>query len=84
MPVQIVVDSAASLPPEVSSAPGLQVVPMRLQLGGRSYLDVVDLSPTDFYKLLRERKEPPTTSAPAPAMFREAFESERRGRTCSA
>ena len=74
MPVQIVVDSAASLPPEMSNAPGLQVVPMRLQLGGRSYLDVVDLSPTDFYKLLRECKEPPTTSAPPPAMFREAFE----------
>ena len=74
MPVQIVVDSAASLPPEMSDAPGLRVVPMRLQLGGRSYLDVVDLSPTDFYKLLRECDEPPTTSAPPPAMFREAFE----------
>ena len=50
------------------------MVPMRIQLGGRSYLDVVDLSPTDFYKLLRECKEPPTTSAPPPAMFREAFD----------
>ena len=50
MPVQIVVDSAASLPPEMSGAPGLHVVPMRLQLGGRSYLDAVDLSP---YRLLQ-------------------------------
>ena len=74
MPVQIVVDSAASLPPEMSSAPGLHVVPMRLQLGGRTYLDVVDLSPTEFYRLLRECDEPPRTSSPAPTMFREAFE----------
>ena len=74
MSVQIVVDSAASFPPEMSNAPGLQVVPMRLQIGGRSYLDTVDLSPTDFYRLLRESDEPPTTSSPAPAMFREAFE----------
>ena len=36
---------------------------MRLQIGGRSYLDTVDLSPTDFYRLLRESDEPPTRRA---------------------
>jgi len=69
--VAIVVDSAASLPPDTT---GLYVVPMRLELGGRTYLDGVDLSPTDFYKMRRRSDRLPTTSAPSPAMFREAFE----------
>ena len=78
MPVEIVVDSAASLPAEMSDADDLHVVPMRLEWGGRSYLDGVDISPTDFYKMLRESTGLPTTSAPPPAMFREAFEATGR------
>ncbi len=76
--VRIVVDSAASLPPEMAEAPGIHVVPMRLRFGDRSYLDGIDLSPADFYRMLSESDTPPTTSAPSPAMFREAF--ERAGR----
>ena len=75
MPVKIVVDSAASLPDETSDAVDLHVVPMRLEWGGRSYRDGVDISPTDFYRMLRESDHLPTTAAPSPAMFREAFET---------
>ena len=78
MPVEIVVDSAASLPDEMSVAVDLHVVPMRLEWGEHSYLDGVDLSPADFYRMLRESDEMPTTSAPSPAMFREAFETAGR------
>ena len=71
--VAIVVDSAASLPADMRRQSQLHVVPMRLTFGGRTYLDGVDLSPSDFYRMLRESREIPTTSAPSPSSFLEAF-----------
>jgi DegV family protein with EDD domain len=69
--VAVVVDSAASLPAD--KAAQLQVVPMRLVLDGKTYLDGRDLSATQFYKMLRQSSAPATTSAPPPASFLESF-----------
>lgn len=71
--VAIVVDSAASLPADSADYHNLFVVPMSLALDGRSYLDGVDLAPTEFYRLLKQSSTLPTTSAPSPARFLEAF-----------
>ena len=73
-PVAIVVDSAASLPDEVARDPRVHVAPMTLTLGGESYLDGRDVTPAEFYRLIAESPSPPTTSAPSPARFLEAFE----------
>ena len=73
--VAIVVDSASSLPANASGLPGLYVVPMTVTIGGRSFLDGRDLTPTSFYRMLRETDGPPATSAPPPARFLEAFVS---------
>ena len=71
--VAIVVDSAAPLPPEIVGDPQLHFAPMQLVVGGRAYYDGRDLSTTDFYRMLRGSKDVPTTSAPSPASFLEAF-----------
>ena len=71
--VAIVVDSAASLPGDASERPALHIVPMRLVLEGRTYLDGRDLEPTAFYRMLKGLRELPTTSAPPPASFLDAF-----------
>ena len=68
-------DSAASLPADAAELPGLYVVPMGVTIDGRTYLDGRDLQAADFYRLLREARELPTTSAPSPARFLEAFRS---------
>ena len=73
-PVFVVVDSAASLPAEKVQQPQLLVVPMGVSFGESTYRDGRDLSPTDFYRLLRESPTLPTTSAPSPASFLEAFQ----------
>ena len=69
----IVVDSAASLPQDLARDRQLYVVPMRLNFGGNSYVDGRDLSPTDFYRMLRSSPTPATTSAPSPTSFLETF-----------
>ena len=71
--VAIVVDSAASLPPEMAARPQFYVAPMRLTIGGRTYLDGEDLSPSSFYRMLRESGTPASTSSPSPGAFLEAF-----------
>lgn len=70
--VSIVVDSAASLPAQVGED-GPLIVPMRLTLNGRTYLDGRDLAPAAFYRMLKEAEKVPTTSSPSPLSFLEAF-----------
>lgn len=71
--VAIVADSAASMPPGTALSDGLHLVPLQVTLDGETYLDGVDLAPSDLYRRLRLRPEPPLTSAPSPAGFLEAF-----------
>lgn len=72
-PVAVVVDSAASLPVGMAPDPQLIMVPMQLVLEGRTYLDGRDLTPGEFYRMQRQAAAMPTTSAPSPAAFLEAF-----------
>ena len=71
----LVVDSAASLPPDIATNPYVHVVPMQLIFEKRTFLDGRDLSTTEFYRLLAETDRPPTTSAPSPDSFLEAFQA---------
>ena len=72
-PVAVVVDSAASLPSGAAPSAQFHVVPLQVTLDGRTYRDGVDLAPSDLYRRLRQRPEPPLTSAPSPASFLDAF-----------
>jgi DegV family protein with EDD domain len=50
-----------------------RVVPLYVELGGRTYRDGVDLLPEEFYRLLRSEQAFPRTSQPSPGDFAEAF-----------
>jgi len=67
--VAIVVDSACCLPPYLLRRWNITQVPHELVIEGRSYRDGVDISPNDFYKILREDRVVPTTVAPQPQAF---------------
>ena len=69
----IIVDSAASLPPDAANLSGIFAVPMTLTLDGASYLDGRDITPTQFYRRLRATAALPSTSAPPPARYAAAF-----------
>ncbi len=71
--VAVVVDSAASLPSDLRQQPQMHVVPMHLDFDGKAFLDGRDLSPTEFYRMLRGMRTLPTTSAPSPQGFLEVL-----------
>jgi len=72
MRVKIIVDSTADLRPEVAAKVG--IVPLSVHFGDRDYVSGVDITPQQFYEMLVESDELPTTSQPAPYLFEEAFE----------
>ncbi|WP_142826345.1 DegV family protein [Planococcus soli] len=72
--IHIVTDSTADLKPEVIEKYDLHVVPLNIQIGGKSYLDRVDLEPESFLELMKTSDEMPKSSQPAPGIFKELYD----------
>ena len=73
MTVRVVTDSTACLPPERLAALGVDVVPLRVQIGQRTAIDGVDVSSAEVAQALRSKVNV-STSRPAPAEFAEKFQ----------
>jgi DegV family protein with EDD domain len=71
--VAIVADSAANVPAALARELGIQVVPMYLRFGDRSYRDGVEMAPEDFYRRLAREPGVASTSTPPPGDFLEAY-----------
>lgn len=73
-PVAVVTDSACDLPDEVLRAHGIHCAPLQLVDGDRTLRDGIDISATEFHRLLAESPDTvPSTSQPAPATFLDTF-----------
>jgi DegV family protein with EDD domain len=72
--VAVITDSAADIPDEAFEQLNLQMVPVRVMFGDRSYLDKVSLSNAEFFHELTTNPHHPTTSQPAPGDFRRLYE----------
>jgi DegV family protein with EDD domain len=75
MAVKVVTDSTSDLTPEIAGALGITVVPLTVHFGTETYRDGVDLKTEDFYQKLPVCQVLPTTSAPAPGLFAETYDS---------
>jgi hypothetical protein len=73
--IALVTDSTVDLPEAAQLRSGMVMVPLTVSLGGKTYLDRVDLSSSAFYRLLRETGEMPRTSQPNRADFRRVYEA---------
>jgi DegV family protein with EDD domain len=73
--VAIVTDSTADLPPSLATTRAISVVPLTLHFDGRSLLDGVDITPSEFYRRLPHSTIHPTTSQPSPGQFAERYTS---------
>ena len=71
---RVVTDSTADLPDEWRREYGVEVVPLNVIFGQRSYRDRVDLNDDEFFRMLGEAKQLPTTSAPSPGDFAAVYE----------
>jgi len=74
--IAVVTDSTADLPPDLAAAAGIRVVPLYVRFGTEEFQAGVDLSTEAFWERMLAPEAPiPTTAAPSPGTFREAFEA---------
>lgn len=73
MTIRIVTDSTCDLPAEIIERYGITVVPLYINIGGKSYLDGVELSREEFYARLPDCQSAPTTAVPGPQRFTEVY-----------
>jgi DegV family protein with EDD domain len=67
--IAIVVDSTAYIPEELVKKYKIHVIPQILNWGEHSFLDGIDIKPTDFYQRLQVAADIPTTSQPSAGDF---------------
>jgi DegV family protein with EDD domain len=72
--IKIVTDSTSYLPPDLVEEFDLRIVPLNVHFGkDRVFQEGVNLTHEEFYAMLAEAPELPTTSQPSPGQFRDVF-----------
>lgn len=71
--LRIVTDGAADVPAGWEKEYDINIIPINIQFGEKTYLQYVDLDNEGFYKLVDETKKIPKTSQPSPHQFAEFY-----------
>jgi DegV family protein with EDD domain len=71
--LKIVTDGAADIPAGWEKEYDIQVIPINVQFGEKTYIQNVDLDSDGFYKLVEESGKIPKTSQPSPHQFVEFY-----------
>ena len=72
--IHIVTDSTSDLSKEELEKYQIHVVPLTIQVDGKTYADGVDIEPDSFLQLMEDAKELPKSSQPAPGIFKELYD----------
>ena len=71
--IKLICDSLSDIPKELIDKYDIHVVPLTVIFDGKEYIDGIDLSKQEFYKMLRNSKDMPKTSQCTYIQFRDAF-----------
>lgn len=71
--VAIVTDSTAYIPASMMHGHNISVAPLQVIWGEKTYLDGIEIQPSQFYEQLKTAKVMPTTSQTTPAAFEAVY-----------
>lgn len=71
--VGIVTDSSCDLPADVAATWGIEVVPLTIRFGDEDFVDREQLSTDEFWARCARSEELPSTAAPSPGRFEQAY-----------
>lgn len=74
MAIWIVTDSTADLPEKIVEELDINIVPLNVHFGEKTYLDWVELKPEVFFEKLAVTEDLPRTSQPSPGDFAKTYE----------
>ncbi|MED3930063.1 DegV family protein [Priestia megaterium] len=72
--IKVVTDSTIDLTLEEAGKYGIEMIPLCINIDNETYLDRVELTPTDFIEKMKNSKELPKSSQPAIGSFVEVYE----------
>jgi len=72
--IHIVTDSTCDLTKEELMEHDIKVVPLNIQIDGKTYIDGQDVEPASFLDLMKNAKELPKSSQPSPGKFKELYD----------
>ncbi|MGE8202957.1 DegV family protein [Heyndrickxia sp. NPDC080065] len=72
--IKVVTDSTADMSYESIEKYGIEVVPLSLFIDGETYLDRIDITPTEFIQKMSESTELPKSSQPPVGVFLELYD----------
>jgi DegV family protein with EDD domain len=73
--ISIVTDSDASLPFDLAAKFNIRQVPITVHFGDEVYETGIDIDEPRLFKMIEQRGELPTTAAPSPGKFAEAYQA---------
>lgn len=71
--LRIVTDGAVDMPADWADTYDIQVIPINIQFKQQTYLQGIDLSNADFYRLVETSGTIPQTSQPSPQQFADFY-----------
>lgn len=77
--VAIVTDTTACIPQDRVKEYGIELLPIEVIFGDKVYRDGIDITPTEFYAMLRQADKLPTTSGSLPGPYLEAYRRASQG-----
>lgn len=75
--IRILVDSSADYTADEAKQNNLELVSINITMGGKNYLDGVDITRDEFYDLLVSSQDFPMTAQPSPQDFLDIFEDAK-------
>ena len=76
--IRIMTDSASDISSADEQSLGIAVIPFPITLSGRTYTSRVDFDNDEFYRLMAEHDDIPTTSQITPFQFQEIYLNQAR------
>lgn len=71
--IHILTDSSADIPQELVERYGIEIVPITLTHEGRAIREYYDITAEEYWKLLADSREIPTTAMVTPATFLDSY-----------
>ena len=76
MKITLITDSTCDLNPVLLTELDIQFAPLKVLFNDKEYVDKIDLTNPEFYSLMKQSKELPTTSQVNPGEFYDLFAKE--------
>lgn len=71
--IKIITDSASDIPAGDATALGIDIIPIPITVDGKGYYESLDFTAREFYTILQNAKEIPSTSQIPPAIYCEHY-----------